>query len=324
MGGADKALLMLGGETLIARAVARARPQVSELIINANADLSRFAQFGLPVLADRVGGFQGPLAGVLAGLDWIRENRPNTKWLATFACDCPFFPVHLVERLIAGAERGNVPIAIARNSERNQPVFGVWRTDLPVTSESVLTDQNSRKMDDFVERFPNTNVLFTWGPDPFLNINTPDDLVRAEGIDAMNLQTRTDWRELGFFYDRNDNEQEWRVVGSKAGLGSFAKQLQQYASKPGNAPISGYEHWGPYMYLKIGTWNEPVITEDWIAGPLDNLRVLAHSIRESIFASIPGDVLRFRHAYAPTAPYELTLEVRENDFDPAAADEACW
>ena len=183
MGGLDKALLMLGGETLIARAVARATPQVSELIINANGDPARFAQFGLPVIADRVAGFQGPLAGVLAGLDWVRANRPKAKWLASFASDCPFFPTDTVEKLTATAEAESAQVAVAATGERHHPVFAVWSTSLPVTSESVLSGQDSRKMDDFIARFRNVRVPFASGPiDPFFNINTPDDLARAEAM----------------------------------------------------------------------------------------------------------------------------------------------
>jgi molybdopterin-guanine dinucleotide biosynthesis protein A len=324
MGGVDKALLMLGGETLIARAVARARPQVSELVINANGDPARFAEFGLPVIPDRVAGFQGPLAGVLAGLDWLRANRPEAKWLATFACDCPFFPLHLVERLLAAAERENVPVAIAIDKERNHPVFAVWHADLPVTSESVLNSQDSRKMDHFVARFPNAKALFQWRPDPFFNANTPEDLVEAERMGAMNAQTRAEWRELGFFYDRNDEQWEWRIAGSKAGLEAFAATLQNYAANPNNAVISEHEHLGPYSYLKIGTSHEPDISKQGIAGPLDSLRILAQALQQSVLASKAGDILKFRDKYAPTAPYELTLEVREDDFDPASADECCW
>ena len=183
MGGADKALLMLSGETLIARAVARAKPQVSELIINTNGDPAGFAEFRLPVIADRVSGFQGPLAGLLAGLDWVRANRPHAKWLATFACDCPFFPADLVERLLATAETEKADVTVAASGSRHHPVFALWRTSLSVTSETVLTDAGSRKMDDFVARFHAVRVPFPSGPtDPFFNINTPDDLTHAEAM----------------------------------------------------------------------------------------------------------------------------------------------
>jgi len=183
MGGADKAFLKLGGETLIERAIARARPQTGELIINANGDLARFAPLGCEMIPDRIGGFLGPLAGILSGFEWMRANRPNTRWLASFACDCPFFPTDMVERLTEQAQSRGVTIAIAASGERHHPVFAVWSASLPVTSESVLRGQGLRKMDDFVAGFPNARVVFpSASVDPFFNINTPDDLARAEKI----------------------------------------------------------------------------------------------------------------------------------------------
>jgi len=183
MGGADKAFLKLGGEPLIERAVARARPQTGELIINASGDLARFAPLGCEVIADRIGGFLGPLAGILSGLEWMRANRPDMHWLASFACDCPFFPTDMVERLIAEAQSRGVPIALAASGDRHHPVFAVWNASLPVTSESVLQGQGLRKMDDFVAKFPNTRVDFPSAPvDPFFNINTRDDLALAETL----------------------------------------------------------------------------------------------------------------------------------------------
>ena len=181
MGGADKALLMLGGETLITRAVARARPQVGQLLINANGDAARFADCGLQVVSDRIGGYLGPLAGILSGLEWIRTNNPHANWLATFSCDCPFFPRDIVERLIAKAHSENVAVAVAASNERDHPVFAVWRAALPVTAQSILVEQGLRKMGDFVALVPSTRVIFAAEPiDPFFNINTLDDLARAE------------------------------------------------------------------------------------------------------------------------------------------------
>jgi len=183
MGGADKAFLKLGGETLIERAIARARPQVDELIINANGDVKRFDALGCEVIPDRIGGFLGPLAGILSGFEWMQANRPDVRWLASFACDCPFFPTDMVQRLIAEAQGRDVQIAIAASGERHHPVFAVWSASLPVTSESVLRGEGLRKMDDFVAGFPNVRVSFPSEPvDPFLNINTQDDLARAEEI----------------------------------------------------------------------------------------------------------------------------------------------
>jgi len=183
MGGADKAFLKLGGETLIERAIARARPQVDELIINANGDLKRFDALGCEAIPDRIGGFLGPLAGILSGFEWMQANRSDARWLASFACDCPFFPTDMVQRLIAEAQSRDVQIAVAASGERHHPVFAVWSAKLPVTSESVLRGQGLRKMDDFVARFPSTSVVFPSAPvDPFFNINTQDDLACAEEI----------------------------------------------------------------------------------------------------------------------------------------------
>jgi molybdopterin-guanine dinucleotide biosynthesis protein A len=183
MGGADKAFLKLGGETLIERAIERARPQTGGLIINASGDLKRFAPLGCEVIADRIGGFLGPLAGILSGFEWMRANRSDALWLASFACDCPFFPADMVMKLIAEAEKHSVQIAFAASGERHHPVFAVWNASLPVTSESVLQGQGLRKMDDFVAGFPSTRVVFPSAPvDPFFNINTPDDLARAETL----------------------------------------------------------------------------------------------------------------------------------------------
>ena len=182
MGGGDKALIPLGGTTLIERAIARASVQVEDLIINANGDPKRFAHLGLPVISDRVPGFVGPLAGVLAALEWMRANRPNTRWLASFACDCPFFPMDMVARLTDTARKKSVRIAVAESGGgQHHPVFAVWSSDIAATSEDVLVQGNFRKMDDWIATFPNVRVRFAAEPiDPFLNINTPEELARAE------------------------------------------------------------------------------------------------------------------------------------------------
>src|SRR5438105_2885612 len=187
MGGADKAFLKLGGATLIECAIARARPQVDDLIINASGDLSRFDSLGCQVIADRIGGFLGPLAGILSGFEWMRANRAEAHWLASFACDCPFFPGDMVERLIAETQRHDVRIALAASGGRHHPVFAVWSADLPITAQSVLCGQGLRKMDDFIAGFPNIRVNFPSAPiDPFFNINTPDDLAQAQALMAEN------------------------------------------------------------------------------------------------------------------------------------------
>jgi len=185
MGGGDKSLLMLGGETLLARAIARARPQVQDLIISANGDPERFAPFGLPVVADPVPGFLGPLAGILAGLEWMRANRPNAHWLASFACDSPLFPTDMVEPLVTLAQQSKSLIAVAESNERTHPVFAVWSADIAETSESVLVKDGFRKVEDWIANFPHRSLSFSVDPvDPFLNINTPGQLAFAEDFIA--------------------------------------------------------------------------------------------------------------------------------------------
>lgn len=136
--------------------------------------------------------------------------------------------------------------------------------------------------------------------------------------------TRLEWRELGFFYERDDDLKEWRLSGSRAGLLGFARILLNYSRNRRRQQLSEHEHLGPYLYLEIGTWNERVIDGHWIAGTLEDLNVLSFLVTQEVSAAKPGDVLRLRNAYAPGSPYELRLEVCGDDFDPAAADEMGW
>ena len=181
MGGADKALVSLGGTTLIERAIARASVQVADLIINANGDPSRLAHLRLPVVADAIAGFVGPIAGVLAGFAWMRANRPKARWLATFSCDTPFFPMNMVERLVEKARSGRAHVAVAESGSQQHHIFAVWSADISAASEEVLVQRGMRKMEHFIGMFPNVRVSFAAEPiDPFLNINTPEELARAE------------------------------------------------------------------------------------------------------------------------------------------------
>jgi molybdopterin-guanine dinucleotide biosynthesis protein A len=181
----DKALIDLGGKPLIQWTIERAEPQVDELLINANGDPGRFDRFGRAVIADRVSGFLGPLAGVFTGLEWMKENRPGAQWLATFPCDTPFFPHDVVARLIAKAVEALALVAIAESLGRRHPTFAVWSANIEETADSVLNEGGFRKMEDFVESLPYTTVTFPAGAyDPFFNINTFADLSRAQTMIA--------------------------------------------------------------------------------------------------------------------------------------------
>lgn len=180
MGGGDKGLRLLGGTSILTHVIARLQPQVPELALNANGDPQRFADLGLPVLADSIGGFAGPLAGVLAGLDWAAGK--GASHIVTAAADTPFLPGDLVPALLFAAETQGAPIALARTANGRHPTFGVWPVDLREDLRGALagglhkvvlwTDSHGTAYADFpAGRF-----------DPFFNVNTPEDLAQAERL----------------------------------------------------------------------------------------------------------------------------------------------
>src|SRR5215467_10230348 len=126
MGGGDKVRIPIGGRTILERVLARMAPQCSRIIINANGDPARFADTRLPIVPDSVPDFAGPLAGVLAGLDWAAEHRPDCAYIVSVATDAPFLPANLVARLAAGREDAGTDLACAASGGRSHPVFGLW------------------------------------------------------------------------------------------------------------------------------------------------------------------------------------------------------
>ncbi len=183
MGGGDKTLKLLGGKPMLARIIARAGPQVGELIVNANGDPSRFAEFGLPVVADVVEGFAGPLAGILSALEWAALNRPGAEWLASFPTDAPFFPADLVANLAEAAARESADLACARTEDGAHPVFGLWRVALRHDLRRAMTEENVRKVDAWTARYKLAHVDYATTPfNPFFNVNRPENLAEAERL----------------------------------------------------------------------------------------------------------------------------------------------
>jgi molybdopterin-guanine dinucleotide biosynthesis protein A len=175
MGGGDKGLLMLNGQTLLAHVIARLHPQCAPLAINANGDAARFAQFNLPILPDTIPDHAGPLAGILAGMDWAASfGHPA---LITAAADTPFFPQNLAEMLHANA--GPSGLCIAATADGLHPTFALWPTHLRDDLRSTLT-HGQRKVRDFTTRHSATTATFDAAFDPFFNINTPNDLITAQ------------------------------------------------------------------------------------------------------------------------------------------------
>ena len=182
MGGGDKCLVELGGRPLLAHAIERLRPQVASLVLNANGDARRFARFDLPVVADTVTGFAGPLAGILAGMLFARDRMAGIRYVATAATDSPFFPGDLVARLSAALEGGH-DLAIARCGGRDYPVFGLFPIGLAGDLAEFLATSRNLAVMAWIDRHASSVVEFGapgGAPDPFINVNAPDDLAAAE------------------------------------------------------------------------------------------------------------------------------------------------
>ena len=187
MGGGDKCLLPLAGRPMLAHVIERLRPQVSELILNANGDAGRFSAFGLPVVADRLGGYSGPLAGIHAGLEWAIANRPGSRYVITAATDTPFFPADLVARFRAHLAGGVPKLLVARSEEGIHPVFGLWPVSLaPAIEESLASGM--RKVQAWVRDHEADEILFPAAEvgsrkiDPFFNLNRPEEFAEAAAL----------------------------------------------------------------------------------------------------------------------------------------------
>jgi molybdopterin-guanine dinucleotide biosynthesis protein A len=186
MGGGDKCLRLLAGRPILAHIIARARPQVAALALNANGEAARFAAFGLPVVADSVPDFAGPLAGVLAGLDWAAATEPQCSHVASFAADAPFFPLDLVPLLAAALADGRHDLACAASGGRAHPVFGLWPVALREDLRRALEVEAVHKVDVWTARYRLATVAFAAAPiDPFFNANRPEDLAEAERLAAL-------------------------------------------------------------------------------------------------------------------------------------------
>ncbi len=187
MGVADKGLIEVAGKPMLQHVISRFSPQVDRLLINANGDPGRFVRFGLPVVADSIGGFAGPLAGILAGMRWAEAHVPGARYLATASADAPFLPADLVARLsdaISGRDR---TIALAASGGNLHQVIGLWPLALAADLESQLA-AGLRKVLHWTGRHDSITVEFPpveiggRTVDPFFNANTPEDLDRVRAL----------------------------------------------------------------------------------------------------------------------------------------------
>lgn len=179
MGGGDKGLLPLSGGTILDQVIGRLSPQVAGMALNANGAAARFAALGMRVLADSIEGHPGPLAGVLAGLDWAAGEGAET--IVTVAADTPFFPCDLVPRLQLAAEDMAQPLALAATPDGRQPTFGLWPVALRDDLRAAL-QEGLRKVVMWTDRHGGREAMFDEAGEPFFNVNTPEDLEKAQAM----------------------------------------------------------------------------------------------------------------------------------------------
>jgi molybdopterin-guanine dinucleotide biosynthesis protein A len=186
MGGGDKGMIRIGGQTILERALERMSPQCTGVIINANGDRSRFGFTGLPVVPDDIPDFAGPLAGILAGLDWAAANAPDTDYIASAPGDCPFLPRNLIDRLEETRHSEALPLACAKSGDWRHPVVGLWPVSLRGDLRHALMEEKLHKIEVWTARHGVAIAEWPDRPiDPFFNVNTPDDAARANEIAAQ-------------------------------------------------------------------------------------------------------------------------------------------
>lgn len=181
MGGGDKPMREIAGQPILTHVMQRIGSQCDALVLNANGDAARFASFGLPVVADSIEGFAGPLAGILAGLDWAAAQHAD--WVVSVAGDCPFLPRDLVARFHEAQQSEQADLVVAQSGGQAHPVVGLWKVALRNDLRHALVKENLRKIDRWTARYKLASVEWPVEPyDPFFNANAPEDLTEAEAI----------------------------------------------------------------------------------------------------------------------------------------------
>jgi molybdopterin-guanine dinucleotide biosynthesis protein A len=186
MGGIDKGLVPLAGQPMVEHIIERLRPQAAALIINANRSHAEYARYDLPLVADRLGDYAGPLAGMASGLE-----AAQTPWIVTVPCDSPLVPPDLVARLWAAMRQDQAELAVAFGHERMQPVFALLpRTLLP--SLEAFLDSGERKIDRWYAGHKTALAHFDDAPEAFLNVNTPAE---RDALELRLIQTDTETKQ---------------------------------------------------------------------------------------------------------------------------------
>jgi len=183
MGGGDKPLLTLGGGTLLESVAQRLAPQCQHLILNANGDPSRLEFLGVPVVPDTIAGHQGPLAGILAALQWTAAHHPGIEWVVSVPGDTPFIPGDLVERLHAARQETDHPLVYASSGSQAHFAVGLWPVGLRHDLHRAIAEKGMRSIRDWASLHGYSEACWPVEPvDPFFNINTPEDLIQARAL----------------------------------------------------------------------------------------------------------------------------------------------
>lgn len=188
MGGPGKPFVRLAGRSLIDHVIARVAPQVSALAVNAADDAADLAGLGLPVVPDvteggRIESFAGPLVGILSGLEWAAAQARDIGWMAVFPADTPFLPADFVARALAALEAGDAEVAVAESGGRVHPTVSLWPVAMRDRLRRLIVDDGVRRADRLLDAFRTVRIVYPAGPaDPFVNVNTPEDLAAAERL----------------------------------------------------------------------------------------------------------------------------------------------
>ena len=184
MGGEEKWRLQIGRVSILDRVLDRLRPQCDDIVFNSNSDPST-APHWLTVVADSVPDYPGPLAGILAGLDWAARNTPGISWLLSVPGDCPFLPRDLVARLHQARSEGDAVLACAESAGRRHPTVALWPIRLREDLRRAITTEQMRAVHEWTAQYPLAVAAWEDAPvDPFFNVNTPEDAAEALGLAA--------------------------------------------------------------------------------------------------------------------------------------------
>lgn len=197
--GALKPLRLLAGRPMVAHVVARLRPQVMDLVVVANEPAAAFRALKVPVIPDppdilraakREGRKLGPLAGILAGMEWAKAHHPHAGWILTAPADVPFLPLDLTVRLCGHMHVPEPDVLMVRHGRRREHTIAVWSVRLAADLRRALLEEGVRRVDEFARRYDFAELAWPGGAAPFLNVNTPAEFARAKRLVASRSRDR--------------------------------------------------------------------------------------------------------------------------------------